>query len=126
MALNIKLAHAIGGLSVIVTTLRSTTLGVFSMSVYTKLRTTVKKKTMSVSEAEIEIDPQSGQVFLQWKSELDDEGSRLYELAAKNESPEIGADGERYELSVSERSERTQDLQELGGEHSKELEAPPR
>lgn len=126
MALNIKLAHAIGGLSVIVTILLL--LWVFFQCVcIRKLRATVKKKTMSVSEAEIEIDPQSGQVFLQWKGELDDEGSRLYELAAKNESPEIGADGERYELSVSERSERTRNKQELwGGEHSKELEAPPR
>ena len=88
---------------------------------------TVNKRTMSVSEAEIGIDPQSGQVFPHWKGELDNEGSRLHELAARYESPEIGADGERYELSTIERSERTQDLQELGGgEHSKELEAPPR
>lgn len=88
---------------------------------------TVNKRTMSVSEAEIGIDPQSGQISPHWKGELDNEGSKLHELAAKNESPEIGTDGERYELSASERSERAQDLQELGGgEHSNELEAPPR
>lgn len=82
---------------------------------------------MSGSEAEIGIDPQSGQVFPHWKGELDNAGSRLHELAAKNESPEIGADGERYELSASERPRRTPNLQEIwGGEHSKELEAPPR
>lgn len=126
MAPSIRLADTIGGLSVIITILL-----VFMMSIQCRslriLKATVKKRTMSVSQAEIGIDPRSGQVFLQRNGEQDDNGSRLYELAAKNESPEIGADSERYESSAGERSEPTKGLQELwGGEHSKELEAPPR
>lgn len=79
---------------------------------------------MSVSEAEIGTYSQSRQLSHQWKGGWDDEGSRLCELAANNESFEIGADGERYELSASGRLGRTLEL--CGGEHSKELEAPPR
>ena len=78
-----------------------------------------------MSEAEIETDPPSGQVYVQRKAELDDEGSNSYELAAKDEGHEIEADCRRYELSAVERWDGPRDLPELrGGEHAKELEAP--
>ena len=38
------------------------------------------------------------------KANLNDEESRLYQLTAKDKSHEIGADGQRYDLSGSERS----------------------
>ena len=67
---------------------------------------------------------QSGQTYFQWKAELDDDESKLCEVAAEEKRHEIGAYGERYELPADERWNGTRDWHELGGEdHSKELEA---
>ena len=90
-----------------------------------RLLAIIGKRNLSVSEAETESNTQYRQVDLQLKAELDDEGSRLYELAAQEENYEVGADGERYELPADDRWDGTRKLQELRGEeHSKELEVP--
>ena len=89
-----------------------------------KLQAAIEKGKMAKSEEEIEIDILRGQTLLQRRAELDDEESRLYELAAEDPRKEIAADGERHEMSADERSYGIRDLQELKGEeHSKELEA---
>ena len=123
MAPSIKLAHAIGGPILLVILLA---LGMYLRQ---RCRRTVEamimRRTNSLPEAEREADARSRQAYLQQKAELRDEESRLYELAAKDKSPETGADDQSYELPGSERSEETKTLQELKGEeHSKELEAP--
>ena len=81
-------------------------------------------RTASVPGAGIAAAAQSGQTDLQWKAELDDEESKMCELAAEEKRHEIGADGERYELPADERWNTNLDWQELeGDEYSKELEA---
>ena len=77
----------------------------------------VMRRTKSLPEAEREADARSRQAYLQQKAELRDEESRLYELAAKDKSPETGADDQRYELPGSERSEETK-LCKSSGEKS--------
>ena len=60
---------------------------------------------------------QSGHTYFQWKAELDDEESKLCELAAEKKRYEIGAYGERYELPADETWNRAWDWQELQGKN---------
>ena len=89
-----------------------------------RLNAIITARTASVPELGIETAAQSGQIYSQWKAELDDEESKLCELAAEEKRHEIGAHSERYELPADEGWNRALDCQELKGEeHSKELEA---
>ena len=89
-----------------------------------RLKAIITARTTSVPGADIAAAVQSGQTHFQWKAELDDEESKLCELAAEEKRHEIGAYCEIYELPAEERGNRTWDWQELKGEeHSKELEA---
>lgn len=84
----------------------------------------ITARTASVPEVGIAATAQSGQTCFQWKAELDDEESKLCELAAEEKRHEIGAYVERFELPADERWNETWDWQELQGEeYSKELEA---
>ena len=89
-----------------------------------RLKGIITAETASVPGVNIAAAAQSGQTYFQWKAELDDEESKLCELAAEEKRHEIGAYGERYELPADERWNRAWDWHELRGEdHSKELEA---
>lgn len=117
MAPNLKLANAIGGPILVVILL---VLGRYlRQRNQRRLGAIAKRRATSFPEAEIDADALPGQAYLQWKAELNNEGSRLYEVVAKGKSHELGADGQRYELPGSEgiKSLRKE-------EHSKELEAP--
>ena len=63
-----------------------------------------------MSAADTETDTPCGQVIFQRKGKLDDEEEKFCELAAKEVRHEIGADGERYKMSVDERSHSIQKL----------------
>ena len=89
-----------------------------------RLNAIITARTASVRGVNIAAAAQSGQTYFQWKAELNDEESKLCELAAEEKRHEIGAYCERYELPADERCNRGWDLQELRAEeHSKELEA---
>ena len=89
-----------------------------------RLKAIIIARTASVPEVGVAAAEQSEPTYFQRKAELDNEESKLCELAADEERHEIGAYGERYELPANERWNRTSDLQELGGEErSKESEA---
>ena len=89
-----------------------------------RLNAIITARTTSVGGVGIAAAAQSGETDLQWRAELDDEESKLCELAAEEKRHEIGACRERYELPADERCNRGRDLQELRGEeHPKELEA---
>lgn len=100
MAPNLKLANAISGPILVVKLL---VLGRYlRQRNQRRLGAIAKRRATSLPEAEIDADAQRGQAYLQWKAELDNEGSRLYEVVAKGKSHEVGADGQRYELTGSE------------------------
>ena len=89
-----------------------------------RLKAMITARTASVPGAGIATTAQSGKTCFQWKAELDDEESKLCELAAEEKRHEIGAYVERFELPADERWNKTWDRQELQGEeYSKELEA---
>ena len=89
-----------------------------------RLKAMIAAGTASVPGVGIAATARSGQTCFQWKAELDDEESKLCELAAEEKRHEIGAYVERFELPADERPTETWNWQELQGEeYSKELEA---
>ena len=111
MAPSIKLATAVGCLTLVVVLLA---LGkCLQQRCRRGLKAIITARFKSVSEVATAAAAHSEQGYRQWKAELDDEESRLCEVAAKDKRHEIGADGERYELSADERWNGSWDLQEL-------------
>ena len=122
MATSTKIAFTITSLALLL--ILSGCGNCFQQRCRRRLKAIITARTASVPEVVIETAAQSGQIYSQWKAELDDEESKLCELAAEEKRHEIGAYGERYELPADEGWNRALDCQELRGEeYSKELEA---